>query len=149
MNYSCLVRHIREAFAEATVPAMENILHKDSADVEQVKDFLPFANKSWEKIPTHLIEDNYFVLPFLSPEAFRAIIPAFMLISIQDTASTVFLFTYFGVLGPDAYAENGGDHRSRHHFVSQLSALNAQQRDAVNGFAQFSRQFMNNANQVS
>ena len=126
---------IEAAFAGVRLPPGDRILHDNCYDIDSVYDFLQYAGRSWRDLPPKVIVDNYDRLPFLSADAFRAVLPAFLLYSIRYPDSNVALFTWYAITPTCKDSTNARELEV--HRQSQLIALREPERNVVNAVASF------------
>src|SRR5579864_9713638 len=80
-----LLQHIDEAFRGMEYPGDENIVMENSAldlESQKIKDLL--KGRHWRDLPFEVMDHLRTALPFLTPEAYRFYVPAFMAYSVTD-----------------------------------------------------------------
>lgn len=129
-----LKKLIETAFADVRHPGDAALLHPSHSDAHgEIVDFRgqPW-NKDWKRVPREVIEENYSSLLFLSAQAFRFYLPAYMsrALGVQrdDSASQVLPFTLYS-LNPES-----DDPAFLRHFLSQVEGFTTQQEEAVRSF---------------
>ena len=130
---------IEEAFAHVCYPGDTALLHPSysGADAE-VQAFQGQAwTSDWRSIPPEAIEENYCSLLFLSPQAFRFFLPAYMSCALKagsgDQAAKVLSFTLY-CLNPEIDEPAFLD-----HFLGQVGGFTGQQKKAVRSFLELIR----------
>jgi len=134
-----LSKVIEKAFAHVRYPGDTALLHPgySGADAE-VQGFQGKASTSdWRRIPREVVEENYCSLPFLSPQAFRFFLPAYLSCALTadsgDRTSNVLSFTLY-CLNPEVTEQ-----ALLEHFQGQVRGFTAQQREAVRWFLELIR----------
>ena len=126
---------IEKAFARVRYPGDTALLHPSYSGANaEVRGFQGKVwTSDWRRIPREVIEGNYCSLLFLSPQAFRFLLPAYMSCALTagsgDRTSKVLSFTLY-CLNPEVFIE---------HFLGQVQEFTAQQKEAVQWFLKLIR----------
>ena len=120
---------IEEAFAETPRPADAELLHKRCIDDNDIVALYEIPH--WRELPDPLVESEYAALSFLSPPGFRHFIPAYLRFALRrlDSGAAAVDSTIWS-LSPDFY----DGEELRDFTASKLTALDAEQREAVIAF---------------
>jgi len=130
---------IEKAFARVRYPGDSVLLHPSYSGANaEVRGFQGKAwTSDWRRIPREVIEGNYCSLLFLSPQAFRFFLPAYVTCALtagnDDRASSVLPFTLY-CLNPEV-----NEQAFLEHFLGQVEGFTAQQREAVRSFLELIR----------
>ena len=125
---------IEEAFAHVRYPGDTALLHPSYSGADgEVQGFQGQAwTSDWRSIPPEAIEENYCSLLFLSPQAFRFFLPAYMSYTLtagsRNRVGKVLSFMLY-CLNPDVDEQAFLD-----HFLGQVREFTGQQREAVRSF---------------
>ena len=91
MNKNKITLLIKEAFSNIAYPGDNNICYKNNygRDYEGNQMAMFFRGKTWEQITLKSLRDEYnndgsACLSFMSPEAYRYYLPAYMIIAINE-----------------------------------------------------------------
>ncbi len=83
-----LITRIREVFGKREYPGDEFlVVDMSGADWDQIEILAAFRGKRWDEVPAATLDAYSNALSFLTEEAFRFYLPAFMLASIQQPDS--------------------------------------------------------------
>jgi hypothetical protein len=126
---------IELAFRDAPRPADDELLHERCMDDNDIVRLYPIAH--WREMPDELVESEYAALSFLSPDAFRHFIPAYMGFTLRhlDSGAAAVDSTIWS-LAPVFYE----DPALQDFVVSKLSSLTDDQRTAAVSFLEAVRE---------
>jgi hypothetical protein len=120
---------IEAAFADASRPSNDDLLHEQCSDDNDVAQLYPVRH--WRELPDDVVESEYAALSFLSPEGFRHFIAAYMSFTLRNLASgAAAVDSTIWSLAPVFYV----DADVRDFVVSKLASLTESQRAAVVAF---------------
>ena len=134
-----LVRQIRSAFSDVEYPGDDGIVPDHvgwDPDVDEVGE--AFAGKRWQDVTSEDIASQRDGLCFMTPEAFRFYLPAYLLACIldYDEADTAFGCAIMLLTEP-----RPGDRRyrawSEAWFQKRVEAMTADQRLAIRRFLEY------------
>jgi hypothetical protein len=126
---------IEAAFASASRPSNEDLLHERCLDNNDIVRLYPVAH--WRDLPDELVESEYAALSFLSPDGFRHFIPAYMGFTLRHLGSgAAAVDSTIWSLAPVFYEDAG----IQDFVVSKLSSLTDDQRAAVVAFLEAIRE---------
>ena len=130
-------QHIESAFAAVPYPGDHQISYDTSGhhlECAQVAEF--FRGKHWQQLTLHDLRDNYrgdesACLCFMSPEAYRFYLPAYMLFSLdpESLGHVIRDAAFYSLTPPD-------DANQRAWWQRRASVLDAAQCRAVLGYLQ-------------
>ena len=129
-----LAREIDRAFSAERYPGDDHLINSSSLEAVEVRDFL--RGRRWNDLRIEELARNHASLFFLTPEALRYYIPAFLIASVlhyddSDQIPSTLLF----LLNPFAMTDSDYQPRFRERFES----LSDSERHAIRGFLEFLR----------
>lgn len=132
-----LKEEIQEAFADVPYPGDDQLVtHTDYFERDAIKTF--FKGKDWRDINIEWLSHEYpqdpsACLGFMTPQAFRYYLPAYLLVSIDNLPesdvtpeTTVWALTAPETPGPDM-----------DRFVARMDGLTKRQAQAIKSFLEF------------
>jgi hypothetical protein len=122
-----LIRRIEVAFAEASPPGDDKLLHPQCMDAEDIKDF--YGTASWRGIPDEIVARNNASLCFFSSEAYRFYLPAYLTWVLRHFNTS----PSFAV-DSTIYSLSPGEGSLREFAVSKYALLDSAQRRVVLDF---------------
>lgn len=134
LNFQLINNKIEEAFSHIFCPQEKELLHPSyhSSHFWEIEDFQGKNWESWQDIPYEILENNYSGLSFFSPEAFSFFLPAYLTQALAHPSGNLLIFTIYNLTKRD-------DPEINFIFLSQVSQLTKQQKQAVIYFLEFVR----------
>jgi hypothetical protein len=124
---------IESAFVDVQFPADNSILRPDSKDEEEIKDFKGRNWKTWKDIPKDVIDYNHSSLPFFSSSALIFLLPAYMMVGLDDPTTNTLLFTVLALMAN----QNHGGIEPTEYFLSWANKLTHDQKSSVVLFLEY------------
>jgi hypothetical protein len=121
-----LLARIDAAFADATRPPDDALLHPQCSDDNDIKSL--YGVPHWRELTEAAIEYEYAALFFLSPAGFRHFLPAYMTYALRHPRSDQ------AVIGSTVFALRPADGDLRDFSLSKFTLFDAPQRAAVVAF---------------
>ncbi|MHB1037231.1 MAG: DUF6714 family protein [Pirellulales bacterium] len=131
---------VRRAFWDVSYPGDDILLADDCYDLHELER-LQFRewNSHWANVPDNVIEQHANSLPFLSPEAYRFYLPAFIIYTLEkpESSAPVLPFVVYDLMDT---AEGRRDCYER-----RIALLSPEQKCAVLDFLQYVRDELKDA----
>jgi hypothetical protein len=132
-----LVRErIESAFVNVRFPDDKFLFRAGSEDEEELKDFKGNNWRKWQDVPKEIIDYNHCSLPFFSSSALIFLLPAYMMVSLDDLTTNTLLFTLFALI-PN---QNSGDPNPSKYFLNWANQLTPEQKTAITLFLEYVEQ---------
>ena len=131
---TALVAKIEEAFAAASRPRPDQLVTSRQPDAEEVR--RDFGKVHWRDLSEEVLMHHRASLVFLTPEAFRFYLPAYLRASLlaKDRTVRTEVRTYtLSALAPLKGRDPG-------RFERRVSLLESAERDAIRGFVALVRE---------
>ncbi len=129
-----LIKRIESAFREEKYPGDDGLTHGSSMEAVEVGDFL--RARRWQDLRLGELARNHASLFFMTPEALRYYIPAFLVAAVRDyDDSDQIPSSLLSLLSP--FALNDSDYQTR--FRQRYELFNDSQRDAIRAFLEYLR----------
>jgi hypothetical protein len=127
---------IESAFADVRFPKDKLLLHPRSQDEYEIRDFKGKNWQKWQDVPKEIIDYNHCSLPFFSSSALIFLLPAYMMVSLDDLTTNTFLFTLFALM-PN---QNSGEPNPTKYFLDWADRLTPEQKAAITLFLEYVEQ---------
>ncbi len=82
-----LARTIYQAFDGTPYPGDKNLIKNPSHCDEEAELAIHFAGQNWRRLHPDFLNNHYEALSFFTPEGFRYILPAFLILDVQGKAN--------------------------------------------------------------
>ena len=106
MDYRVLVQRIESAFGDAPAPADDNIVYHHCAECDALE--VAVRGKNPDQLSDDWVEQSFDQLPFLSDDAKRYYLPAFLRVAANKPDSTVAQFVLYSLADDFRMQPSGG-----------------------------------------